>query len=474
MLLTITTTHNPATDLGYLLHKNPGRIHSVELAAGCAHLFYPEADVERCTIAILLDLDPVQLVRGRSADSAEGGLMSEYVNDRPYVASSFLSVALGRAFATALSGRSKERQELVDAPLPIEVNISSVPCKPGEPFLRGLFEPLGYTVECATTQLDGSFPDFGIAPYFSLTLRAEKPVREVLSHLYVLIPVLDDAKHYFVGKDEVEKLLRRGEGWLKSHPMMEVIAKRYLFHQRTLTDLVFRRLIEEEAPEVSLAEEITEPPTIEDRAGLDEQRIERAIGEVEKAGVSSVIDLGCGEGKTLRGLAKCKNLTKIVGVDVSHRALEAAHRKLKLDRAPERQKDRIGLFQTSLTYRDARLSGFDMALVMEVIEHLDPPRLMAFEQVVFGCAQPERIFLTTPNIEYNVRFENLPAGTLRHRDHRFEWTRAEFQAWAHGIAAKYSYDVELSGVGDVDPVLGAPTQCALFMKRTIMVESNTK
>ena len=145
MLLTLTTTHNPATDLGYLLHKNPAKLHSFELSFGKAHVFYPEATSERCTAALLLDVDPVGLVRGKRGQH-EGGTLDQYVNDRPYVLSSFLSVAMGRAFGTAMSGRSKGRQELADQAMPLTANLTVVACRAGEGLIRELFEPLGYSV----------------------------------------------------------------------------------------------------------------------------------------------------------------------------------------------------------------------------------------------------------------------------------------------------------------------------------------
>src|SRR6476659_9411270 len=128
MLLTITTTHQPATDLGYLLHKNPERLHSFELSFGKAHVFYPEAAPDRCTAALLLDVDPVGLVRNRKGPSGEGGTLDQYVNDRPYVASSFLSVAIARVLGSALAGRSKGRPELTEVRMPLEAKISVLPC----------------------------------------------------------------------------------------------------------------------------------------------------------------------------------------------------------------------------------------------------------------------------------------------------------------------------------------------------------
>ncbi len=168
MLLTITTTHRPASDLGYLLHKNPSKVQTFELAFGKAHVFYPRADEELCTAALLLDVDPVWLVRGRQGSSGEGGTLDQYVNDRPYVASSLMSVALAQLFGTALSGRSKERQELAETPLPLEARIAVLPCRGGEPFLRSLFEPLGYELQVVRHLLDPSWPESGQSRYYTV------------------------------------------------------------------------------------------------------------------------------------------------------------------------------------------------------------------------------------------------------------------------------------------------------------------
>src|SRR5437016_1864350 len=191
MLLTVTTTHRPATDLGFLLHKNPARPQEFELSFGKAHVFYPQAGDERCTAALLLEVDPVHLVRSRRGPAGEGGRLDQYVNDRPYVASSFLSVAIAQVFGSALSGRSKDRPELVETALPLEARLSVLPCRGGEGFLRRLFEPLGYEVTARRHPLDEKFPDWGESPYHSVSLRATRPLHELLSHLYVLVPVLD-------------------------------------------------------------------------------------------------------------------------------------------------------------------------------------------------------------------------------------------------------------------------------------------
>lgn len=466
MYLTISTTHHPATDLGYLLHKRPGKLHTVSLAFGDAHIFYPEATAERCTAALLLDIDPVGMVRRPGGPSGEGGLLDQYVNDRPYVCSSFTSVALARAFSTALAGRSKDRQDLADAEIPLEINLSVVPSRGGEAFLRSLFGPLGYTVQSARLPLDTQFPEWGESRYWSVVLSAKKRLRDVLQHLYVLLPVLDDDKHYWVGKDEVDKLLLRGEGWLSTHPAREEIVRRYLKHQGYLMREAQARLIEDEGgdPDASAEAHAAEEGVLEEKISLNQQRLGTVLAALRETAAKRVLDLGCGEGRLLSMLLADSSFTEIVGIDVSPRVLDHASDRLKLDTMPPRKRERIKLLQGSLMYRDARLSGFDAAAVVEVVEHLDPPRLAAFERVLFEYARPANIVMTTPNREYNSKFETLPAGSFRHKDHRFEWTREEFRAWATAVSSKYRYTVSFLPVGPDDPAIGSPTQMGVFRR----------
>ena len=458
MLLTLSTTHKPATDLGYLLHKNPSRIQTEELSFGRTHVFYPEAAEDICTAALLLEVDPIALVRGRGPSGNEQQL-EQYVNDRPYAANSFLSVAIGRIFGSALGGRSKDRQELADTAIPLTANIPAI--AGSDSLVRKLFEPLGYTVAVTSTNLDDTFPGWGPSPFVSLTLSATIRLQDLLSHLYVLVPVLDNEKHYWVGDDEVEKLLKRGEGWLPAHPERNLIVSRYLKRQRSLTRHALARLIPEEASEEATLKDDEAQPSPRDLS-LHEQRIAAVVEVLRDLKAKRVLDLGCGEGKLLRHLFADPQFENILGMDVSWRALEHAKEKLKLDRLPEHSRARLELVQGSLMYRDQRLSGFDAAAVVEVIEHLDAPRLASFERVLFEFAHPTHAIVTTPNAEYNTLFETLPAGSLRHRDHRFEWTRAEFEQWSNSVATRFGYTVTFRPLGPEDPTHGAPSQMAVF------------
>jgi 3' terminal RNA ribose 2'-O-methyltransferase Hen1 len=465
MLLTLSTTHRPDSDLGYLLHKRPDRFQSFDLSFGKAHVFYSEVADARSTACLLLDVDPVGLVRGRHAD--QNFSLGQYVNDRPYVASSFMSVAIAQVFGSALQGRCKDRPDLASVPIPLEARLEVLPVRGGERFLHQVFEPLGYVVQARRHILDDRFPEWGDSPYYSVTIAKTALLSELLTHLYVLIPVFDNNKHYFVGEDELQKLLDKGEGWLASHPLKEEIARRFLKFQSSLYRAALDRLIEEEDAEVSDQPGESRPQqlleeTLEKPSSLNDQRLGTVLAALRGCGARRVLDLGCGEGKLLRELIKDRQFEEIVGVDVSIRALETAKERLRLERLPAGQSERVRLLHGSLMYRDKRLLNFDAASVVEVIEHLDPPRLSVFERVLFEFARPKTIVLTTPNREFNSKWETLPAGRFRHPDHRFEWTRAEFQAWASGIADRFGYRVNFLPVGPVDDTVGPPTQMAVF------------
>ena len=465
MLLTISTTYSPATDLGYLLHKHPARIQSFTLSFGQAHVFYPEARTEKCTVALLLDIDSVGLIRRPHGQFAENFALSQYVSDRPYVASSFLSVAISRVFGTALSGKCKERPELVKTAIPLSAKLSILPCRGGEKLLRRLFEPLGYTIKVEQHPLNTRFPDWGESRYFTVTLEKTCSLSELLTHLYVLIPVLDDEKHYWVGDAEIEKLLKHGNNWLAAHPEQESIVRRYLKHQRQLTREALAQLREEDAQETDEAIQAHEEEQFEESISLNEVRLTTVTEALKKCGAKRVLDLGCGEGKLLRKLLVEEQFEEIIGMDVSHHVLKIAQERLHYDRLPEKQKNRLHLFQGSLGYRDKRLVGYDAAAVIEVIEHLDLPRLAAFERALFEFACPRTVVLTTPNIEYNVKFENLQTGLFRHKDHRFEWTRSEFQSWAADVAKRFDYTVAFHPIGPEAEDVGPPTQMAVFTRR---------
>ena len=454
MLLTLTTTHRPATDLGFLLHKHPDRVFTFTLPMGQGQVFYPEVGEERCTVALMVELDPVELSRGR-ASQGSGAPLEPYVNDRPYTASSFLTGALREAFGTAMSGRSKERQELADAALPFEVHLPVLPSRGGADLAERLFGPLGYTVAARPLPLDDHFPEWGQSPYLDLTLTGTVQLRVLLAHLSILIPVLDDAKHYFVDEGEIERLGRLGDGWLDVHPERELILRRALKHRRDLLRLAAEKF---GPPETTMAE-----PTA---PSLNARRLAAVEAELVASGAARVLDLGCGEGHLLKPLLANPQFREVLGMDVSPRELKRAERYLWLDELPPTVRARLTLVRGSLTYRDARLRGYDAAALVEVIEHLDEARLWTLERVIFSDARPGTVVVTTPNSEYNARYVFLGEGEARHQDHRFEWNRVTFQTWVARVGETFGYGVTFKPVGDEDPVLGSPTQVAVFARKS--------
>src|SRR5215472_857428 len=359
VLLTITTTRAPATDLGYLLHKHPGRVQSFEVSSGTAYVCYPEAGDDRCTAALLLEVDPVGLVRG------PGDAITHYVNDRPYAASSLFAVALKGVFGTALTGRCDARPELAATAIPLEIRVPSLRCNGGAELAARVFGPLGWQVSAEPVPLDPA--SWGLSAYLDLRLTGTLRLADALNHLYVLLPVLDDAKHYWVSTDEVDKLVRAGAGWLAGHPEKALITSRYLAHRRQLTKSALARLadaddldpaqLDNAVPEEPVAEETAAEETAAEEAAAEEAAAEEAaaaepelaeppaaplvvlrraavLGVLRESGAHTVADLGCGEGALTAALLRDSRFSQIVAVDVSARALQLTARRLRLDWMP--------------------------------------------------------------------------------------------------------------------------------------------
>lgn len=478
VLLTITTTSAdaaaPADDLGYLLYKHPAKVQTFELPVGRAHVFYPESTSHRCTVALLLEVDPIALVRGKRFGGADAFSLGQYVNDRPYAASSMVAVALGRVFNTAMTGRCDSRPALAAAALPLEIHVPALPCRGGAALAEKLFGPMGWTVTATPIASDPEVPVWGDSRYVDLRLTGDIRLADALHHLYVMLPVLDDAKHYWVGTDEIDKLIRAGVGWLSAHPDRETITRRYLAHSRKLVLSAVGRLAEIDDTETETLDNAVPAESADGATSEGEQdRGTRPLAELRRSavvallksvGASSVVDLGCGEGRLIRELIADSSFRRIVGVDVSHRALGVAARLVRMDSMSDRQRERVSLLQSSLTYRDVRIAGFDAAVLMEVIEHVDLSRLEALQRNVFAHANPDRVIVTTPNAEYNARYPTLPTGTFRHPDHRFEWTRTQFREWADAVAVTHGYTVSYLPIGPEDTEVGSPTQLVLFAR----------
>ena len=468
MILNISTLDNPADELGYLLYKHPDKFQSFELNYCTAHCFYAQVAQSRTTFCLLLDTDPMALNKNLS--------LQDFVNDRAYVASSLMSVAIGRTLKSAMKGVCKDRPELGDKEISLEAQLPCIHLAGNPSLLTELFEPLGYKVEATPLSLDDIEPGLSNSEilgwrstYYSLTICATTTVSRLLKHLYVLIPVLDNKKHYYVGKDEVELLMSRASDWLADHPLKDLIIRRYLAHKTHLTQEAQALLAHadidaqkfEEQSKKASSEDILEKPL-----SLNQKRLEAVLGQIDdltsKSSRFSLVDLGCGEGKLLNLAAERyrHSLNRLAGLDATVSILERANR--TLTRKHPNQDWQLDLMHGSLTYRDQRISGFDIATCIEVIEHIDESRLDAFASNIFGAARPQTVIVTTPNREYNVLFAGLEANRLRHTDHRFEWTRQEFLDWTDRICQIYGYSCQIKPIGDIDTVHGAPTQMAVF------------
>ncbi len=461
MLLTITYTGTQTQNLGFLLHKRPDKIQQFSLNYGTAYVFYPEVSDQKTTAALLLEIDPLDLARGKLG-SKEGGLF-DYVNDRPYTCTSFMSTAISRVFGTAMSGRCDSHPELADTPLHLTACLSALKDNGDTELAEQLFAPLGYEVHTEREILDTVFPEWGMSPYMQLTITGTVKLSELLNHLYVLIPVFDKQKHYYIAEDEIQKLLTHGEGWLASHPCRDKIANRYFTAKRSYARKAIDILLAEEAVPESVSDTESDAEK-EIHTPLNTLRMNTVLNAVLASGAANVIDLGCGECRLTSLLLNESQIKHVTACDVSVHELEKAAQKLHLDRMQPYRRNKLTLMQASLTYQDKRFENFDCACIIEVIEHIEPMRIPAFERVVFEFAKPRTVILTTPNREYNQNYQFMQENELRHGDHRFEWTREEFKKWTEHICEKFDYHCEISGIGETDENAGQPTQMGVFTR----------
>jgi 3' terminal RNA ribose 2'-O-methyltransferase Hen1 len=459
MLLAVTTTHRPATDLGFLLAEAPSRSRAFDLPFGRAAVYFPEATDDRCTAVLQVELAPAAS-GGRGEEDAP---LSRYVDDRPWAASPLLSLAIARVFGSALAGRSRQRPALARSPLPLEATVVSVPCRGGETLVRRLFAPLGWEVSLAPVSVPESDGATATRRAFDLTLRGTCTLSDLLAQVCVLVPALDDPPRDPLGDDEADGLLALGGAWLRAHPERELVVGWYRGpHPSPVRDALARLTAGEAPPEPSTDEPCGAEVSFEAALRLAEAREEAVVRLLRERRVRSVADLGCGDGRLLRRLAEEPSLRRVVGVDVSERALARARRRLDPDRMPAKAARKVELLLGSVLYRDARLAGLEAAVLTEVIEHVDEERLPALVDAVFGAARPRLVVITTPNADHDARSTGLAPGAFRHPDHRFEWSRATFRTWAEATAREHGYQVRFDEVGPPDDERGAPTQLAEF------------
>jgi 3' terminal RNA ribose 2'-O-methyltransferase Hen1 len=443
------------------------------MSFGEGYVYFQENPQGDNSLSLLVDVDPLATVQGRGQLSHMDGL---YVNDRAYVPSSLLTSALTKAFGTALSGRCKERPELASTPIDWTVSVPVVTSDWRTEILWSLFGPLGYEVRMAHVEREGhrsSHPDVA-SDLTGVKLCTTATMREVLSHLVVLIQVLDQDNHRWLDEQDLDPFMRRVEGWLPEHPYGMFILKRALKHQKHLIKAViakFPAIVDSQARISSINSEMWDASQLEEYAdqplSLNRQRFAVVQELIERLQPRSLVDLGCGDGSFIGFLANgalLHPMERIIGMDVSASELARAKTRMEhLSSLPGRRTP-VEWLLGSLLYRDPRIKGLDMAILIEVIEHIDPWRLPALERQVFGEGGYASIVVTTPNREFNLIYGLSEEHSLRHRDHRFEWTRQEFQEWVQKIASQYGYEWQIQGIGTVSLDHGSPSQMVLFQK----------
>ncbi len=442
MILNFNVKGENADKISFLLHKSPNKLHQFSLGFGSAYVFYSKYERNDVSFSLLVDIDPIDLVRGKNKNSQ--GIF-DYVNDRPYATSSFLCSAIAQVFSTALSGRSKEYEHLVKEEMEFKVEVVSLKVKTNLIMLNKIFDPLGYELEIKSHLLDEKIFGEEESNYVDLILKNKLTLQSVLQHLYVLIPVFDNNKHYFVNNDEVEKLLSKGGDWIDVHPEKDFITSRYL-NSKFIDAKKLESLFSKEQNKM-----------IEERKknSLNSQRLSQVTDVIESLNIKSLVDLGCGEGKLIKELLNNTSVEKILGVDISINVLKKAARKLKYDTV----KDKIELVQSSAVYYDERFTEYEAICLIEVIEHIDEQKLYLLKENVFNLVKPKYVIITTPNVEYNTVYE---LDGYRHSDHRFEWSRSEFRLWCEEICNQYNYDVEYFSIGEEMETVGNSTQMGVF------------
>ena len=454
VLLLLTTTRRPATDLGRLLALESGEVHEFAVPGGIATLHLPEVSAHRCTAAVFLEWHH----RGSDLGDDQAGAGGR-APVPAHVTSDMLADAVSLVFRNALAGASGHRYpHLLRAALPLEIVIPQFPCQAGVHLAERLFGPLGWRVLVDPVLLDARHPEWGDTGHSALTLRGTISLADAVTHLSVLLPVLVNGnKGRLAPEGRIGRLLRPYCDWLTRHPERQLIMGSY--QKRRGASLV--RTTDASPKAVEMAHAVR--PTVV-REGLAVERLEAVLAALARTSAERVIDLGCGTGVLLARIAQDSRYTEVVGVDDAAQALELARRRLQLELLPERQRSRIKLLQLSILRRDNRLIGFDAAILMEVIEHFDPFRLPALVINIFGHARPGTVIVTTPNLEHTLRYPGPTRSGLRHDDHRFEWSRQEFAAWVADASQRYGYVGRIQGVGTCDPQVGHPTQLAVFTR----------
>ncbi|MFC4100784.1 3' terminal RNA ribose 2'-O-methyltransferase Hen1 [Paenibacillus xanthanilyticus] len=453
-----------ANMLSHLLAKNPNNLYEREEKGAKVRLVYTVCDEQRTEAVLHVSPDPIELVKG-SPDSYD---ITQYINDREFVTSSLFCTYIRPSLGTALNGKPKETfAEWVSHKFALTLSFGPVASNLPEPVVEQLFASLGYEVEQERGEADYPFALKHRSSVRYITLRGRQTLQTALRQLFILMPVLDDYKHYFIGEAEVEKLERYGEGWLEAHPQRELIVKRTLRFADVIERYEANRepareeqngAAEPAAEAASLADGAEPAPKVR----LNEQRYQAICETVQGLEHKrTVVDFGSGEGKLSARLAELAGVQEVMAVEPS-----AIARKRAADRFAKLAERGQGVVPKTVTgslfYYDESLRGKDVIVLCEVIEHIEAHRVERAIATILNEYAPHALIVTTPNREYNQVYEMGEA--MRHADHRFEWTRGEFRQACERWRTD-GYELELQGVGERHEAYGHPTQMAIFRRR---------
>lgn len=457
MQLAIKATGEGAKMLSFLLSKNPQNLYDRMEKGYRVRLTYTVFSDSEVEALIFVTPDPVELVKN-SPDTYE---ITQYINDREFVVSSIFCSNTRSALGTALNGRPKEEYlDWAKHAFQLTIGFGPVATDLPDAAIKNLFEPLGYQTEIERGRADYNFQFKERSSARFINLQSKVTLQNALQHLFVLIPVLDDYRHYFIDEREIEKLERYGEGWLADHPLKELIIKRTL----RFRELIDQMVLNSHQTEL-INEAVTPEPNISSQpvVRLNKLRYQRLVKIIEDlAARESIVDFGAGEGKLSVRLGFIPGVKEILAVEPTEKEQLRA---LKRFSEASRKDDFIAPTPVwgSLFYYDEQLCGKDVMILSEVIEHIDESRLPRVMDTILGSYKPQVLLITTPNAEYNPVYQ-MEEG-IRHKDHRFEWSRAEFAEWTYCLARNYAYEVQIDGIGEEAEGYGHPSQLAILTRQ---------
>lgn len=436
--------------VSHLIAKNPHNLYERKEKGGLVRIVFTKNEEREVHILFFVTVDNMELTKNQTNFSS----ITHYINDRESAVSSIFCSVLRKAVGTALNGKPKDEfKEWVNYSFPLEITFGPLSTKLTNHELAGLFEPLGYelTIENGKVLLPASFAKKSSAKF--ITLKANQTIQDCFRHLFVLIPVMDQYKHYYIDEKEVDKLKRYGEGWLSFHPKRNEIIKESLI----FSDLIEKSRLIESKPSKEKQAPLTK------KKSLNQWRYEKIIETVKGLPHNSrIVDMGAGEGKLTAQLGFIRGIEELVAVEPSER--EQLKAKKRIEALVGKPDFLLPTFKWgSLFYYDSELEKKDIFILCEVIEHIDENRLGKIFDTIFTKYKPYHVIVTTPNQDYNAVYDMNEA--KRHSDHRFEWTQQQFKEWTKYWESHANYKAQIDGIGEYVEGYGYPTQMVIFSQK---------